>query len=316
MPFQLDDEVGAALTAMAAGAEPAPLPPVGDVASRRQSVETLQRAIHGQLPTPSDVTITDHETTAEDGTPLLLRWYAKTGSNPGSAVLYIHGGGMILSNVEIYDGPVARYVSATGVPFLSVEYRYAPEFPTPIPVTDCYAGLTWLAEQAPALGVDATRIAIMGDSGGGGVAASLAVYVRDHGGPAIARQILIYPMLDDRNTTPDPELVPFLTWTYDDNATGWGALLGDACGGPGVTPYGAAARLDDFTGLSPTYLEVGELDIFRDETIAYARGLLSAGVSTELHVHPSVPHAFEALVPSASISRRSAVDRHRAILAV
>ncbi len=213
--------------------------------------------LHGALPMPADVTITDLETTAEDGVSILLRWYTKDGVNPGSAVLYAHGGGMILSNVGIYDGPVARYVSATGVPFLSVEYRYAPEFPAPIPVTDCYAGLQWLATHAEELGVDPARIAIMGDSGGGGVTASLAVYARDQGGPSIARQILIYPMLDDRNTTPDPELVGVATWSYDDNATGWGALLGDAAGGPDVSPYAAAARLEDFTALPPAYIEVG-----------------------------------------------------------
>lgn len=199
------------------------------------------------------------------------------------------------------------------MPFLSVEYRYAPEFPAPTPVTDCYAGLQWLVAHAAELGVDPARIGIMGDSGGGGAAASLAVYARDRGGPAIARQILIYPMLDDRNTVPDPALDGFLTWSYDDNATGWGALLGDRLGGPDVTPYGAAARLEDFTGLPPAYIEVGELDIFRDEDIAYARRLLAAGVSTELHVHPYVPHAFEVLVPTAAVSSRSAADRHRVL---
>src|SRR5213080_3221584 len=144
---------------------------VGDVASRRAVFDPLQRVIHDQLPAPSDVAIRDYETTTPDGAQLLLRWYAKSGSEPGSAVLYAHGGGMIASSVEIYDGPVSRYVSATGVPFLSVEYRYAPEFPAPIPVTDCYTGLQWLASKAPELGVDPARIAVMGDSGGGGVAA-------------------------------------------------------------------------------------------------------------------------------------------------
>ena len=120
-------------------------------------------------------------------------------------------------------------------------------------------------------------------------------------------------MLDDRNTVPDPELVPFAPWTYDDNATGWGALLGAAVGGPEVSPYAAAARLEDFTGLPPAYIEVGELDIFRDESIAYAQKLFAAGVSTELHVHPAVAHAFEAFVPGAEVSRRSAEDRHRVL---
>lgn len=309
MTFSLDPEIAAGLAALYEGAEEAALPPVGDVESRRAGVEGLQRAIHGQLPTPSDVTTKDFETVTEDGATLLLRWYTKNGSTPGSAVLYAHGGGMILSNVEIYDPVLSRYVSATGVPFLSVEYRYAPEHPAPTPVTDCYAGLRWLAAEAETLGVDPTRIAIMGDSGGGGVAASLAIYAREHDGPPIARQILIYPMLDDRNTTPDPALIPFATWSYDDNATGWGALLGPAAGGPDVSPYGAAARLEDFAGLPPAYIEVGELDIFRDESIAYAQRLLSAGVSTELHVLPAVPHAFEALVPTAAVSQR--VDEYR-----
>ena len=160
--------------------------------------------------------------TAADGAKLLLRWYTKAGSQPGSAVYYVHGGGMILSNVEIYDGPVARYVSASGVPFLAVEYRYAPEFPHPVPVEDCYAGLQWMVEHAGELGIDPARIAVMGDSGGGGVGGGLVILARDRGGPAIAKQILIYPMLDDRNTTPDARLVPFVTWSYDDNVTGWG----------------------------------------------------------------------------------------------
>ena len=316
MPFTLDPEIAAGFAALNERFGEVQPMPVGDVASRRKVYDSLQRVIHGQLPAPDDVTITDYETTAADGAQLLLRWYEKRGAHPGSVVLYVHGGGMMLSSVEIYDRPVSRYVSATGVPFLSVEYRYAPEFPAPIPATDCYAGLRWLAAKAPELGVDPARIAVMGDSGGGGVAASLAIYARDQGGPAIAKQILIYAMLDDRNTTPDPELTEFAPWTYDDNITGWGALLGSAAGGPDVSPYGAAARLTDFAGLPPAYIEVGELDIFRDENLAYAQGLLAAAVSTELHVHPAVPHGFEAFVPDAEISQRSAKDRHRALKSI
>jgi acetyl esterase/lipase len=276
LPFSLDPEIADGLAALAERIGEVEPMAVGDVVSRRTVFDPLQRILFAQLPVPEDVTIKDYETTSADGTPLLLRWYAKDGANTGSAVLYAHGGGMIASCVEVYDAPIVRYVSATGVPFLSVEYRFAPEFPAPTPVTDCYAGLRWLAANATDLGVDASRIAIMGDSGGGGVAASLAIYARDQAGPVIAKQILIYPMLDDRNTTPDPELVPFAPWTYDDNITGWRALLGSATGGPDVSPYGAAARLKDFAGLPPAYLEVGELDIFRDETIAYAQNLLAA----------------------------------------
>jgi acetyl esterase/lipase len=316
LSFSLNPEVAAGFAALDESFGEVKPMAVGDVAGRRSVYDPLQRVILTQLPFPDDVTITDYETTTEDGAHLLLRWYAKVDVSPGAAVVYAHGGGMIASCVEIYDNVVAHYVSATGVPFLSVEYRYAPEFPAPTPVTDCHAGLLWLAAKADALGVDPQRIAVMGDSGGGGVAASLAIYARDHDGPHIAQQILIYPMLDDRNVTPDPELVPFAPWTYDDNTTGWGALLGSAAGGPNVSPYGAAARLENFAGLPPAYIEVGELDIFRDESIRYAQQLLAAGVSTELHVHAAVPHAFEAFVPHSEIAIRASADRHRILMAL
>ncbi|TDO51574.1 acetyl esterase/lipase [Kribbella sp. VKM Ac-2527] len=313
MPFSLDPEVAAGLETLSERIGEVEPMPVGDVMARRAVYDELQRVIHGMPPVPDDVTITDYKTSTEEGAQLLLRWYAKDNATPGSAVLYLHGGGMCLSSVEIYDAPVMRYVSATGVPFLSVEYRYAPEFPAPTPVIDCYRGLQWLVEHAATLGIDPQRVAIMGDSSGGGVAASLAIYARDQGGPAIAKQILVYPMLDDRNTTPDPLLTPFAPWTYDDNITGWTALLGSAVGRPDVSPYGAAARLRDFSGLPPAYIEVGELDIFRDESIDYARKLFSAGVSTELHIYPKVAHAFEAFVPDAAISKQAIENRTRAV---
>jgi acetyl esterase/lipase len=308
MPFSFDPEIGAGLAALFP--ETPPRPPVGDVATRREMIEPLQREIHALLPMPPDVTLTDYETTAQDGATLMLRWYAKNDSAPGSAVLYTHGGGMICSNVAIYDRPLAQYVSTSGVPFLAVEFRYAPEHPAPTPVTDCFAGLQWLFAHATELSIDPARIAIMGDSGGGGVAASLAIYARDHG-VVVAKQILIQAMLDDRNTTPDPELARFATWTYEDNVTGWGALLGDAAGGPDVSPYGSPSRLDDFSGLPPAYIEVSDLDIFRDESIAYAQRLSAAGVSAELHVYPAAPHSFHALVPTAAVSRRAVADRER-----
>lgn len=153
----------------------------------------------------------------------------------------------------------------------------------------------------------------MGDSAGGGLAAGVALLARDRGGPALARQILIYPMLDDRTTTPDPALTPFAFWTYDDNITGWGALLGDAAGGAEVSPYAAPARVADVVGLPTTYIEVGELDIFRDEDIEYARRLGAAGISTELHVHTGAPHGFDGFAPSTDVVRRAVADRHRVL---
>jgi acetyl esterase/lipase len=301
------------LLAMMAGATP---PPAGDWQTRRQNVDGLLAMLAAGQPTPDDVKRTDYELTTADGATLSLRWYTRDGATPGSAVLYVHGGGMILGSLELYDLAVARYVSASGIPMLQVEYRLAPEHPHPTPVEDCSAALGWLAEHAAELGVDPARIAVMGDSAGGGLAAGVALMARDRGGPAIARQVLVYPMLDDRTTTPDPEVAPYATWSYDDNVTGWGALLGEAVGTDDVSPYAAPARALDLAGLPPAYIEVGELDAFRDEDVAYARRLAAAGVSTELHVHPGCPHAFEAFAPDTDVARRSTADRVRVLRAL
>ncbi|MDP9166603.1 MAG: alpha/beta hydrolase, partial [Actinomycetota bacterium] len=169
----------------------------------------------------------------------------------------------------------------------------------------------WLAEHAVELGVDPTRLAVMGDSAGGGLAAGVALMSRDRGGPAIAQQLLIYPMLDDRTSVPDPQLLAFATWTYDDNATGWGALLGHTVGGEDVSPYAAPARATDLSGLPATYFDIGDLDIFRGEDLAFALRLADAGVATELHVHPGCPHAFDGLAPNAAVSQRVIADRVR-----
>jgi acetyl esterase/lipase len=263
--------------------------------------------------TPDDVTVTEHRTTSADGADIVLRSYRKEGSSSRAAALYLHGGGMILGSIDLFDATLARYASASGVLMLAVEYRLAPEHPYPAAVEDSYAGLEWLAGNARELGVDPDRIAVMGDSAGGGLAAGVAIMARDRNGPAIARQILLFPMLDDRTTTTDRHLEPFALWTYDDNTTAWQALLGGDAGAANVPPYAAPARVDDATGLPPTYLEIGQLDIFRDEVLAYARLLGRAGVEVELHLHPGAPHEFETIAPAAAVSRRAVADRIRVL---
>jgi acetyl esterase/lipase len=267
-------------------------------------------------PMPTDVKTTDFKATMDDGAQVLLRWYVKDGVGAESAVVYLHGGGMISGSVEIYDGPVSRYVSSSGVSILAVDYRLAPEHPYPVPVEDCYTGLRWLADHASELGVDPARIAVMGDSAGGGLAAGVALLARDRGGPSLAHQILIYPMLDDRNTIPDPEIAPLAVWSYEDNVTGWGALLGDAIGGADVSAYAAPARATDLSGLPACYIEVGQLDIFRDENLAYAERLGRSGVTVEFHLRPGVPHEFETFAHASDIAHRSIADRVRVLRAI
>jgi acetyl esterase/lipase len=152
----------------------------------------------------------------------------------------------------------------------------------------------------------------MGDSGGGGLAAATAILARDRE-LTLTKQILIYPMLDDRNTTPDPELVPYAGWSYDDNYTGWLALLGDSIGTERVQGIAAPARVNDASAVADAYIEVGELDIFRNECIEYAQRLSIAGVSAELHVHPGCPHGFDRIGPDVGVVQRARQDRIRVI---
>jgi acetyl esterase/lipase len=262
---------------------------------------------------PTDVKTAGFHATAADGADVLLRWCPKEGGVIGPAVLYLHGGGMIGESVALYDGPISRYVSNSGVAVLAVDYRLAPEHRYPASVEDCYRGLQRLAEHAHELGIDAARIAVMGDSAGGGLGAAVALLSRDRGGRALSHQILIYPMLDDRNTSPDAEIVPFAVWSYDDNITGWGPLLGDAIGGPNVPAYAATARAADLSGLPPCYLEGSQLDVFRDEDLTYAQRLSEAGVTVELHLRPGAPHEFETYAYATDIARRSIADRLRVL---
>jgi acetyl esterase/lipase len=312
MAYALDPQVAAALQPLAAAAEGVE-PPVGDVATRRANAEATFAFFDAQAPPVTDVTSRDYTTSAPDGAGIRLRWFVKDGGAHGPGAYFVHGGGMILGSLALYDRLIRRYASASGVPVLAVDYRLAPEHPYPTPLEDCYAGLAWFADHASELGVDPGRIGILGDSAGGGLAAATSLAVRDRGGPRLARQILVYPMLDDRTTVPDPALEPFLTWTYDDNVTGWRALLGADAGTDGVPAYAAPARAKDLSGLPPTYVDVGELDIFRDEDVDYARRIAGTGTSVELHVHPGVPHAFEAWAPSADVSRRALADRLRVL---
>ncbi|MFF8545031.1 alpha/beta hydrolase [Streptomyces werraensis] len=264
-------------------------------------------------PIPDDVKTSEHHTTADDDARITMRWYTKDGAAPGPAVLFFHGGGYIFGHIDLFDGPVSRYVSASGVPMLSVEYRRAPEHPFPAPLEDAYSALRWLHAHAAELGVDRDRIGVMGDSAGGGMAAGLTILARERGGPKIARQILIMPMLDDRTTTPDSHIAP---WSYDDSLTAWPALLGEAADGPGVPVTAAPARLEDATGLPPAYIEVGQLDVFRDKDAAYATKLSRAGVPVEFHLHPGAPHEFDSIAFTSDVARRAITDRIRVLKSI
>lgn len=230
------------------------------------------------------------------------------------ALLWIHGGGYVMGDIEQDDRLMKQLVNRIGCVAVSVDYRLAPEHPFPTPVEDCYAGLKWLFAHADELGVEPSRIAIGGASGGGGLAAGLALLARDRGEVPVAFQLLIYPMIDDRNVTPasyaitDPRM-----WNRESNRLGWKAYLGRDGGGADVSPYAAASRATDLTNLPPAYIPVGALDLFVDENVEYAQRLIQAGVPTELHVYPGAFHGFDLFAPSARVSKQFKADRDNAL---
>jgi acetyl esterase/lipase len=316
MPYAVDPDLIA--YAMSMDAPPRTPATRDDWRALREMAEAGLALSDSTLPEHDEIVRTDRSITSHDGAAVPVRWYEPPGHTAdqagGAAVVYLHGGGMICGSVAGYDHLVAGYAADSGVPFLSVDYRVAPEHPHPTPVEDCFAAVPWLLEHADELGVDPARVAIMGDSAGGGLAAGVALLARDRGIP-LARQILVYPMLDDRTTVPDPELAPFATgWSFDDNYTGWHALLGDAIGGPDVSEYAAPARAQDVSGLAPAYVDTGNLDIFGDEAIEYARRIAAAATSVELHVHPGCPHGFDRMpIP---VAERAFADRIRVLRAL
>jgi triacylglycerol lipase len=220
---------------------------------------------------------------------------------PRPAFLHIHGGGYVLGQPELNDGANRALAHEVGCVVVSVDYRLAPETRFPGAVEDCYAALEWLHAEAEALGVDRARIAIGGESAGGGHAAALAIYARDRGAIPICLQVLDSPMLDDRTgsaSDPHPYCGEFV-WTPASNRFGWRALLGVEPGGPD-TPYGASpARVSDLAGLPPAFIVVGALDLFMEESLEYARRLVRAGRTVELHVIPGAFHGFGAAGGSA-----------------
>ena len=195
---------------------------------------------------------------------------------------------------------------------VAVEYRLAPHHPYPAPVEDCYAGLVWTVEHAAELGVDPARIVIAGQSAGGGLAAGTALLARDRGGPALAGQMLLCPMLDDRDATVSTHQFPDGgRWDREQNRFGWSAYLGSRRGTTDVDVYAAPSRAADLSGLPPTYIDVGSAEVFRDEDVAYASAIWAAGGDAELHVYPGGFHGFEVVAPEIAISRACIDARER-----
>ncbi|MFN2323456.1 MAG: alpha/beta hydrolase [Trueperaceae bacterium] len=246
-----------------------------------------------------------------------VRVYRPEAGASGGALLWLHGGGLIVGRPSMDDGRCVAWARDLGLVVVSVDYRLAPEHPFPAALDDAHAAWTWLQGAAAALGVDPERVAVGGGSAGGGLAACLTQRLRDEGGAQPAAQLLVYPMLDDR-TAARRELdgAGHRVWTNRSNRAGWSAYLGGAPGAADVPMHAAAARSADLAGLPPAWIGVGALDLFLDEDRAYAARLAAAGVPTEVDEVPGAPHGFDALAPDvplaqAFVARQTAFLRDR-----
>ncbi|MDQ4214573.1 alpha/beta hydrolase [Microbacterium sp. ASV81] len=308
-PVPFDPEVQAVLDTLAAD----PQPPL--------TRETLPREGVATMFPDNDTVISGRPIDWEDrvipgpaGDPGVEVTVFRPRGDAGSllpAFLNIHGGGQIVGHRSWETGRVVDIVAEHGVVAVNVEYRLAPEHPSPAGLDDCYAALLWLHAHAAELGVDPDRIVVGGGSAGGGLAAGVALLARDRQGPPIAGQLLLCPMLDNTNATVSSRQYDGIgTWQREANLLAWSCLLGEELAhSPEASAYAAPAHAVDLSRLAPAYIEVGAAEMFRDEDTQYALRIWAAGGQAELHVWAGGAHGFDMYMPEAEISRAALAAR-------
>ncbi len=220
-----------------------------------------------------------------------IRVYTPAGEGPKPVIVYFHGGGWVIGELDTVDNPLRRIANRTGAVVVSVDYRLAPEHRYPAAFDDSYAATAWVAEHAAELGGEPERVAVCGDSAGGNLAAAVAIAARDRQGPRLTAQLLIYPVTD----------FGFTTESYEQNGEGylltkgsmqwfWAHYLGAQ--DLGKDPYACPARADDLSGLPPAFVATAEFDPLRDEGEAYAANLRIAGVDVTAKRYDGMLHGF------------------------
>lgn len=277
---------------------------IPDIVERRAAARAFSAEAAAELPPNDRVHSRDATVPGPDGAPdVAVRVYTPVApaSTPRPGLFFVHGGGMIFGDIDGEDPIAAMLCELLDAVVVSTDYRKAPEHQHPAQSEDCYASLVWTARHADELGIDASRLALFGRSAGGNLVAACALLARDRGFPDLRFVMSIYPMLDPRNETASAhEVTEVGTWDRDGNVEAWEWFLG------GREPDGYAAPLlaDDLDGLPPTFVDVGTMDLFRDEDLEFARRLVAAGVPTEFHLYPGAYHASESFAPEAPLSQR------------
>ena len=268
----------------------------------RENIAKMRDLLALRLQPPSSIDVLSDRKTidTEDGT-VDVYIYRKNDQPDQPAVLWIHGGGYILGNaVDERARIIADHCNCT---VFSVDYRLAPEHPFPAGPNDCYATLAWIMNDAKALGIDKNRVAMGGASAGSGMAAGVALMNRDRDNFPLQLQLLLYPMIDNLHATSSGKLENHPGWKQSTSFNAWEMYL-DGVPGEQASPYAAATRATDLTGLPPAYICVGSEDLFRDENIDYAQRLIAAGVPCEFSIFPGLYHGADSFTPTARVSRR------------
>lgn len=255
------------------------------------------------------VEVTTETTTSRDGATVRMLRHdaistATVDAPPRPALVWIHGGGLVFGAPEQCAPLASRWADTLDMTVLTPAYRLSPAHRFPAALEDCYAALCWLHDNAARLGVDPERIAVGGESAGGGLAAAVAQLARDRGGPAVCFQLLQYPMLDDRTVLrTDHAGTGEFVWNPTSNRFGWTSYLGAPPVMDDAPAHAAPARTEDLSGLPPAWIGVGDLDLFLEEDLDYARRLEDSGVAVEVEVVPGMYHAAERLVPRAPTAK-------------
>ena len=272
------------------------------------TLPTMRGAADALTPPPLDAPAVERRTIpGSTGEPDVEVYIVN--ARPGASrigILHTHGGGYVTGSASASVRNLQEVAAALDCCAVSVEYRLAPETTYAGSIEDNYAGLLWLYRHAEEMGVDPQRLAVMGESAGGGHAALLAIAARDRGEVPLAFQLLVYPMLDDRtgSTREVPPQMGRIVWTAAANRFGWGAFLGQEAGGASVPSAAVPARVSSVEGLAPAFIGVGGIDLFVLEDIEYARRLIEAGVSTQLLVVPGAFHGFDGLAADTEVAQR------------
>jgi acetyl esterase/lipase len=278
---------------------------LSDIPALREALNAANQQLAAIQPKDPRVTIETLQIRRDDGTELEVVLYRPAvDGHARPCLLWFHAGGQVLGDVRSDDAYNAGLALSLDCIVAAVDYRLAPETPAPGAAEDGHLAYSHLHEHAGEYGIDPDRLGIAGASGGGAPAAAAALMIRDKQGPRPRLLSLNYPMLDDRNETPSShEIVDLGIWDRRENQLAWSAVLGDRAGAASLDPYCAPGRATDLSGMPNTFIAVGQIDVFRDEDIDFARKLITAGVAVDLHVYAHAFHAWDRFAPQSALAQ-------------